>query len=263
MSFLKDIRLIQIATIGSLLSYGVWRFDFSLSLLQVGFTFFVGLMSQYFWIKKLQLKKTSLLSAFISCLGIVILLRSNNLWIHPLAGVIAVNSKFFIQYKKQHFFNPSALGIFFVLFLPDSWLSPGQWGSLVPLSVWLTAIGFFIVRKTRFVETSWLFLLFYLGAVLLRNIWLSYEIEVFYHTALKGSLLLFAFFMISDPRTAPNHFMGQIIFTFFVAIISVLFQYYYYEENALIYALILASCLTPLVNRIFPAKSFEWKTKEV
>jgi Na+-transporting NADH:ubiquinone oxidoreductase subunit NqrB len=261
--YYKDIRYIQIAFMGVLLSYGVLIFDLSLLWVQVVFTFVSGLLTQVLWIKILKLKLNSVLSAFITCLSLVLLLRSNNLWIHPLAAFIAINSKFFIQYKKQHFFNPSALGIFLVLLLGSSWLSPGQWGSGVILSVWMVAVGCFIARKVYRMDIAWLFLIFYLGGLLARNLYLGYEMAIFYHATLNGSLLLFAFFMISDPRTSPNHFLGKIIFTFFVAIIALISQYYFYIQNGLIYALVASSCFVPLLNRTFQAAPFQWdKTEE-
>ena len=248
--YYKDIRYIQIAFMGVLLSYGVLNFDLSLLWTQVVFTFVSGLLTQFLWIKILKLKLNSFLSGFITCLSLVLLLRSNNLWVHPSAAVIAINSKFFIQYKKQHFFNPSALGIFLVLLLDGSWLSPWQWGSC------------FISRKVHRMDIAWLFLVFYLGGLLTRNLYLGYEMAVFYHATLNGSLLLFAFFMISDPRTSPNHFLGKIIFTFFVAIIALVSQYYFYIQNGLIYALVASSCFVPLLNRTFQAAPFQWDKKE-
>ena len=260
--YYKDIRYVQIFFMGILLSYGVFVFDLSLLWIQAVLTFVFGFLTQLFWIKKLKLKYKSFLSALITCLSVALLLRSNNWWIHPLAAFIAINSKFFIHYSKQHFFNPSALGIFVVLLLGEAWLSPGQWGSGVSLAVWLVAFGCLIAGKVRRIDIAWLFLGFYLGGLLIRDVYLGYEMAVFYHSAINGSLLLFAFFMISDPRTSPNHFLGKVIFTFFVAFISLILQYYFYMQNGLIYALVTCSCFIPLLNRIFQASPFQWEKEE-
>ena len=260
--YYKDIRYVQIFFMGILLSYGVFVFDLSLLWIQAVLTFVFGFLTQLFWIKKLKLKYKSFLSALITCLSVALLLRSNNWWIHPLAAFIAINSKFFIHYSKQHFFNPSALGIFIVLLLREAWLSPGQWGSGVSLAVWLVAFGCLIAGKVRRIDIAWLFLGFYLGGLLIRDVYLGYEMAVFYHSAINGSLLLFAFFMISDPRTSPNHFLGKVIFTFFVAFISLILQYYFYMQNGLIYALVTCSCFIPLLNRTFRANPFQWEKEE-
>ena len=257
-----DIRYIQLVFMGVLLSYGVLAFDLSILKTQIILTFLSGVFTQLFWIKVLKLKSKSLLSALISSLSIALLLRSDNIWIHPLAAFIAINSKFFIQSKRQHFYNPSALGIFIVLLLGSSWLSPGQWSSSVSLAVWMVACGCFIVSRVHRIDISWLFLFFYLGGLLVRNIYLGYEMAIFFHSALNGSLLLFAFFMISDPRTSPNHFLSKALFTFFVAITTLIFQYYFYMQNGLIYSLVFWSSFNPLLNKIFQADAFEWNNKK-
>ena len=247
---------------GMLFSYGVLVFDLSLLWMQVVLTFASGLLTQFFWKKKFNLSRGSFLSAFITCLSLVLLLRSDNLWIHPLASFIAISSKFCIQYKKQHFFNPSAFSIFVVLLLEGAWLSPGQWGSHISLSIWMVAFGCFIAGKVHRMDIAWLFLSFYLGGLLMRDVYLGYEMAVFYHAALSGSLLLFAFFMISDPRTSPNHLIGKVVFTFFVAFVSLVLHYYFYIQNGLIYSLVACSCFIPLLNKKFQAKPFQWNEKE-
>ena len=271
-AFYKDIRYVQIAFMGGLFSYGVLVFDLSLLWIQLVLTFTSGMLTQFFWKDILyeegsnrsgiHLSRGHFLSAFITCFSLVVLLRSDNLWIHPLSAFIAISSKFFIKYNKQHFFNPSAFGIFVVLLLEGAWLSPGQWGSHISLSVWMVAVGCFIVTKVHRIDMSWFFLLFYLGGLLIRDIYLGYEMAVFYHSALNGSLLLFAFFMISDPRTSPNHLIGKLIFTFLVAFISLVLHYYFYMQNGLIYSLILCSCLTPFLNKKFQATPFQWNKED-
>ena len=253
----------------------------------------------------------SLLSCFITCFGIAFLLRSNNLWVHPLAVFISINSKFLIQYKNRHFFNPSALGLVSILLLFDnSWISPGQWGSGTAIAVWITAFGAFItqmmtmgsedkrtfsikkqivypqnakekkgfflkeaVRKKKWIlqyvtglinwfcqriGISWFFLLFYLGGLWIRNTYLGYEIEILYHTALNGSLLLFSFFMISDPKTSPDHFVGKIIFSFLVAMVALVFHYYFYKTNGFVYVLTGLAWFVPVLNQYFKAVPWQW-----
>ena len=257
---LIEIRVFQIFILGALLSAGVFTFDFSIRFIQIFLTFFAGLTCQYFWIKKLNLKKNSFLSAFISCLGIVLLLRSSHLWIHPLSAVLAICSKFLIQKNRRHIFNPSAFGICFVLFLPGSWLSPGQWGSFFLMGAWVMALGSFVTRGVKRIDISWLFLFFYLGGLFLRNSWLEYEWAVFQHSALNGSLLVFAFFMISDPKSSPDHFLGKLFQAFFVAMMSLFIHYQLYKPNGFIYSLMLSSVFVPFLNKIFKAQAFEWRS---
>ena len=192
-------------------------------------------------------------------MSIALLLRSSHFWIHPLSAILAISSKFLIQKNRRHFFNPSALGIFLVLFLPGAWLSPGQWGSLLLMGAWVTVFGSLIVKGVKRFDISWLFLFFYLGGLFIRNTWLGYEWAVFKHSFLNGSLLVFAFFMISDPKSSPDHVLGKAIQAFFVAIISLFLHYYLYRPNGWIYSLVFSSPLVPLLNAFFKAKPFEWR----
>ena len=246
--------------LGILLGIGVLNFDFSIHFLQVFLTFLAGLACQYLWIKRLKLSSNSFFSALITCLSIALLLRSSNFWVHPLCAVLAISSKFIIQKEHKHFFNPSAFGIVLMLLLPGvAWLSPGQWGSFFLIAAWIVVFGSFITTKVYRVDISWFFLIFYLGGLLLRNTWLGYEWAIFQHSMLNGSLLVFAFFMISDPKTSPNHLFGKVIQAFFVAIVSLFIHYYLYKQNGFIYALVLSSLLVPVLNKFLPAQSFEWR----
>ena len=260
LKLLYDIRIFQILIMGSLLSAGVLSFDFSLQWQQIIGAFVCGIFCQYLWIKKLNLKISSLFSALITCLSVALLLRANDLWVHPVTVILSLSSKFLIQKDKRHFINPSVFGIVCaLLFFPHTWLSSGQWGSLFLTAVWIIAFGSLITVKVRQIDISWIFLSFYLGAVGFRNLWLGYEIEIFLHTALNGSLLLFTFFMISDPKTSPNHFIGKLIQAFFVAFFSFILHYYFYINNGFIYSLFGCSLFTPILNKLLKAKPFEWR----
>lgn len=259
----SDVRVLQIIVMCLLLGTGVFAYDFSLSWQQVALTFFAGVVTQLIWIHRFGLSKQSLFSAIISCFGLVLLLRANSLWVHPLAATVAISSKFWIQIDRKHFFNPSALGIVLALFiLPNTWLSPGQWGATASLGVWLTAVGCLIASRAKRIDISWLFLAFYLGGLFLRNLYLGYEIQIFWHSASSGSLLLFTFFMISDPKTSPDHFFGKIIQAFTIAMISLFLHYYVFTTNGYIYALVGTSFFVPFLNKWLKAKPFEWRGNE-
>ena len=97
---LYDIRIFQILIMGGLLSAGVLSFDFSLQWQQIIGTFICGIFCQYLWIKKLNLKISSLFSVVITCLSVALLLRANNLWVHPVTVILSLSSKFRIQKDK-------------------------------------------------------------------------------------------------------------------------------------------------------------------
>lgn len=259
-----DVRWIQLVGMGLLLSCGVYLYDFSLLPSQVVATFTIGLLTQLFWIHRLKLPMKSLLSAGISCFGIVLLMRSSSLWAHPFAALFAINSKFWFQKNRRHFFNPSAVAIVLAIAVfPNSWISPGQWGSSLLAAAWILAMGTMLVSHVKRIDITWLFLTFYLGGLFIRNTYLGYEIEIFYHTAMSGSLLLFAFFMISDPMTSPDHVLGKMLQALFVAAGSLTMHYYFFIPNGFVYMLVLSAFFVPFINSWLPAKRFQWSSYEV
>ena len=92
-----DARLYQIAFLATLLSLGVWLRDFSLRPEQWLLTFASGLATQIVCVRLLGLQRVGVLSAVITCFGLSILLRADNLWVHPLAAALAIGAKFWLR----------------------------------------------------------------------------------------------------------------------------------------------------------------------
>lgn len=78
------------------------------------------------------------------------------------------------------------------------------------------------------------------------------------HQLESGSLLLFAFFMISDPRTTPDSCLGRFLLALAVALAAHWLAFFMQMRPALYVALIVLSPLTPLLDRILPAERFQW-----
>ena len=51
------------------------------------------------------------LSAIVTCCGLSLLLRSDTLWVHPLAAALAMSSKFVLRVNGKHLYNPANLGV--------------------------------------------------------------------------------------------------------------------------------------------------------
>jgi Na+-translocating ferredoxin:NAD+ oxidoreductase RnfD subunit len=83
---------------------------------------------------------------------------------------------------------------------------------------------------------------------------------VWHHQLGSGALMLFAFFMISDPMTIPNDARGRILYAILVAAIAFAWTFVAFRPNALPWALFLATPLVPWIDRIWRAPRFEWRT---
>jgi len=260
MSLPQDARLYQIAFLATLLTVGVWLRDFSLRPEQWLLTFAGGITTQLVCVRLLRLKRIGVLSAIITCFGLSILLRADNLWVHPLAAALAISAKFWLRVNDKHLYNPANLGVIVaLLLLPGAWVSPGQWGSDLALACWVIALGALVTERARRWDISWMFLASWLGLVLLRVIFLGQNWGVLFHQLPSGALLLFTFFMISDPMTVPNDQRARLLYSVLVAAIAFLWQYVLFRPNALIWALFLATPAVPLLDRMLPAPRFQWR----
>ena len=256
----RDARVFQIAFLALLLMTGVVLRDFSIQPQQVVLTFVAGLATQAFWLRRLGLEQRGLLSAIVTCCGLSLLLRSDTLWAHPLVAAIAMSSKFVLRVHGKHLYNPANLGVILAItLLPGTWVSPGQWGNDLALAVWLLMLGTVVTQRARRLDISWVFLGVFLGLVALRVLLLGQSWMIWWHQLGNGALLLFAFFMISDPMTIPNRRDARVAYAIIVAIGAVLWQYALFRPNALIWSLFLLTPLVPLFDRWLPGSRFEWK----
>jgi Na+-transporting NADH:ubiquinone oxidoreductase subunit NqrB len=256
----RDARAFQILFLAALLTTGVLVRDFSVQPLQIALAFAAGIVTQALWLKHLGLEGKGFLSAVVTCCGLSLLLRSDTLWAHPLIAALAMSSKFVLRIRGKHVYNPANLGVIVAIsVLPGTWVSPGQWGSDLALAVWLIALGSIVTGRARRLDVSWVFLGAYLAIVALRVALLGQPWAVWWHQLGSGALLLFAFFMISDPMTIPDRTGARIAYAVAVALGAAAWQFVLFRPNALIWALFLLTPLVPLLDRLFPGERFAWR----
>jgi len=260
---LRDARLFQIAFLATLLTIGVLARDFALDPQQMALAFAAGLITQWLWLTALRLQQKGVLSALITCFGLSLLLRADSLWVHPLAATLAMSSKFVLRVNGKHVFNPANIGVIAAsAVLPGAWVSPGQWGHDVALAGWFVVLGALVTQRARRWDIAWAFLAAWLGLVALRVVVLGQPWPVFVHQLNSGALLLFAFFMISDPMTIPDRRGMRIVYAVTVATIAFVWQYTLFKPNALLWALFIASPVVPLIDRLRPNERFAWRSQK-
>jgi Na+-transporting NADH:ubiquinone oxidoreductase subunit NqrB len=207
----------------------------------------------------------SLRSALITSLGLCLLLRSNSPQTMAIAGCLAIASKFIFCIQNKHFFNPANFGIIAALTLTnDAWITPGQWGTDW-WYIWLfLGLGGVVLKQVGSWDTSLAFLLAYGSLEAGRNLWLGWSWDVWQHQLTSGSLLLFALFMLSDPRSIPNSKKSRLIWTIAIAITTFILQHYFYLSTAIFWSLFIISPLTVLLDLVWNAPRFNWfkATKE-
>lgn len=203
----------------------------------------------------------SLRSATITGLGLCLLLRGNECTTMAIAGFLAIASKFLFCYGGKHFFNPANFGIIAVLILTnDAWVSPGQWGADWWHLLLFFGTGGMVLQRVGRWDTSAAFLLSYAGLEGIRNWVLGWSWDVWQHQLMSGSLLVFALFMLTDPRSIPNARLARIFWSVGIAFLSFILHDYFFVSTAVFWALFVFSPMTILFDYFWSAPRFSWRS---
>ena len=203
-------------------------------------------------------------SALITSLSLSILLRANSIWFWLAAGFIGVTAKFLIRYRGKHIFNPACIGIVVVSLLGGSaaWVSPGQWGQAPIFAAFAIGFAALVLSSAKRLDIALGFLVGFAAMLFGRALYLGDPMTIPMHQLQSGALLVFAFFMITDPRSTPDSRIARLIFAFAVAAFAAWLSWEYHIRGAMLYALASLALLSPILDRLLPARRFEWTSKK-
>jgi Na+-transporting NADH:ubiquinone oxidoreductase subunit NqrB len=253
-----DPRLYQIASLSTLLLYGLIWIHFDISLWQIAITLITALLTQYAGTRFYNLSAFDPKSPLISALSLCLLLRTDHLEVAALAAVVAIGSKFVIRWKDKHVFNPTNLALVVMIGSGLGWISPGQWGQVAWFGFLIACLGSLVVTRAARADVSLAFLAFYVGLLFARAVWLGDPLTIPLHQLESGALLIFAFFMISDPKTTPDSRAGRIIYALIVTLTALYVQFGFFRPNGPLWGLIVCAPFVPLIDRLLPAVRYDW-----
>jgi Na+-transporting NADH:ubiquinone oxidoreductase subunit NqrB len=254
-----DPRYYQIAVLTGLLAYGTLVLEFDLRSWQIPLTLGAALATQWFCTWLFRLPTFDPKSALISALSLCLLLRVDALWIAAVAAIVAIGSKFAVQVGKKHVFNPTNGAIALIMLAtPAAWLSPGQWGNVAFFAFLMACLGGLVAYRALRSDVALAFILVYTALLVGRSYYLGEPMTIPIRRLESGGLLLFTFFMISDPRTTPDHPVARVAFGALVAFVAWYIQFRLFRTNGVIWALAMCSPLVPVLDRLLPGRRFSW-----
>jgi Na+-translocating ferredoxin:NAD+ oxidoreductase RnfD subunit len=248
---LRDPRLHLAAVIISLQVLGQVAFEFRLSIAQILVAVLVCAVLEFTIVLRRQRAIVWPASALLTGNGVAFVLRVpgtehgdwwslHGWWIFAGAAALALLSKYVVRYRGRHVFNPSNIGLV-VCFLA---LGPGRadplylwWG---PMSTWLAlalaiivAGGFVILGRLRLLSIAVGFWLAFAAAaaVLAAS---GHEMTASWHVGpvtdwefwrvlvFSPEILVFLFFMITDPKTIPESRGGRRAYAVGIGLLAVL-----------------------------------------
>ena len=277
---IRDPRLHLAGVIVTLQVLGQTTFDFDLSIAQI----LVSLLTCAFLEVTIAFHRQRVLmwpaSALLTGNGVAFVLRvpgtehgdwwsMHGWWIFAGTAAVALLSKYVIVFRGRHIFNPSNFGLVlcFLLIGPErADPLPFWWG---PMSLWLALAlvlilggGLAILRRLRLVAIAVGFWLTFAAgiAVLAAS---GHEMTAAWHLGAIGGvelwwllvtspeILVFLFFMITDPRTIPTSDTGRRVYAvsvgFLAALLMAPWTTEFAHKVALLGALALVCAARPLL----------------
>jgi len=196
-------------------------------------------------------------------------------YVFAVVAGLSLLTKYVIKYKGSHVFNPSNIGLviaFLVLGSSraeplDFWWAPLNAPMLAAYAV-ITIGGLLITRRLRLLGLAasfWVTFALCLGVLAASGHsmvarWSFAPVTGFdYWRVIVTSpeVLIFLFFMITDPKTTPSGQVGRVIFGALVAVTSTLLMAPQTDEFgtkvALLSGLVVICAARPLLDRLVPA----------
>ena len=253
-----DPRLYQIAVLAALLAYGMARLDFDITVARACLLLLTAVSTQLFC-DRLTRRPVNVRSALISGLSLCLLLRTNHTALALVAAVVTIASKFLVRVRGKHVFNPTNGGLVAMLLVTNQvWVSPGQWGSMAVFAFLMACLGGLVVNRASRSDVTYAFIACYCALLIGRSLYLGEPWAIPIHRLESGALLLFTFFMISDPKTTPDSRAGRVLFAALVAFGGWYVQFRLFRTNGLLWSLAAFSLAVPLIDRLLPDARYAW-----
>ena len=248
---IRDPRLHLAAVIISLQILGQVAFEFRLSIAQI----LVSLLTCAVLEIGIAMRRQHVIlwpaSALLTGNGVAFILRvpgtehgdwwsMNGWWIFAATAAVSLLSKHLIQFRGRHVFNPSNFGLVlcFLLLGPEHADPLAFWWG--PMSFWLAlalaiiiAGGFVILRRLRLLHIAVTFWVTFVASIAviaasghgMTANWHLGPVSDWYFwrvLAFSPEILVFLFFMITDPKTIPAGRTGRRVYAVSIGLLAAL-----------------------------------------
>ncbi len=165
-------------------------------------------------------------SSYITGNSVGILVRAPALWPFALGSLISITSKYVLRWRDRHLWNPSNFGVCAMFFLAPYAVAPlsVQWGNAIWPNVVIWVLGLTILWRVKriHITVTYVAAFFVLAFVRSRITGAPFLAEV---APITGPMYqLFAFFMITDPKTTVSTTAGRCGVAVLVAVVEALLR---------------------------------------
>jgi len=156
----------------------------------------------------------NLQSAYITGISLALLIKppAHLLWPFALGGFLAIASKYVLQYRGRHLWNPSNFAIsLLVLVAPGSVaILSRQWGNDVATNAVIWCFGLLIASRVRMLHVTVTYVGCFVALAVARSVITGGPLLAEIAPLTGPMYQLFVFFMITDPKTTVSSVRGRI-----------------------------------------------------
>src|SRR2546426_7302478 len=163
----------------------------------------------------LQGRFANVQSAYITGISLALLTkpRGDLLWPFALGGFLAISSKYVLQYRGRHLWNPSNFAISLLLVLASASVAilSHQWGNDLATNAVIWCFGLLIVSRVRMLHVTLTYVACFVALALVRSSIVGGPLLAEIAPLTGPMYQLFIFFMITDPKTTVSTVRGRVI----------------------------------------------------
>jgi len=171
----------------------------------------------------------NLQSAYISGISLTLLVKPQGgaLWPFALGGFLAIASKYVLQYRNNHLWNPTNFAITALLLAAPNRISvlSHQWGNDVATNLVIWTFGLVIATRVKVVHITLTYVASFLVLNTLRATLLHSPVLPEIAPITGPMYQLFVFFMITDPRTIVSDRRWQMGVAIIIAFVETLIRF--------------------------------------
>lgn len=255
-----DARWLQITALCAFVAYAVLGLHAAIAPVNVLAFVLTALVCEWLFGSTHDARGFDFRSPLITALSLTLLLRTDDAGIAIAAAAFAIAAKHLLRVRGKQVFNPSNIAIVvFAVGTGAAWVSPGTWGhAATPVGV-VACIGLLVTMRATRADLALSFFALWAAVLLGRAWWLGDPLAIPLHQLCDGTLLVFSFFMITDPRATPDHRLARFLFAGALVAAAYVLRFHFWQPDALLWALAIVSPLSPLLDRLLPAARFTWR----
>jgi Na+-transporting NADH:ubiquinone oxidoreductase subunit NqrB len=171
----------------------------------------------------------NLQSAYISGISLTLLIKPQGavLWPFLLGGFLAIASKYVLQYRNNHLWNPTNFAISCLLLTTPSRISvlSHQWGNDIATNLVIWTFGLVIAARVKVLHITLTYVVSFLVLNTLRALLLHQPLVPEIAPITGPMYQLFIFFMITDPRTIVRDRRWQMAVAVIIALVESMIRF--------------------------------------